>query len=114
MASGTGVARPRARKQVHPWRVVIVVGGLALVVSIIFIAYYYSDTSDQGRQAVNSNISQLAPAPGSIARPQDSIEVHLQSELTGVLFLGTTRIPEDQLLIDNSTGTITFRPGPGK
>lgn len=114
MASGTGVARTRPRKQVHPWRVVIVVGGLALVVSLFLVLGYNSDTSDRGRQAINSDIAQLSPAPGSIVAPQDDVEVHLRSGLTGVLILGTTRIPEDQLIIDNATSTITFRPGPGK
>jgi hypothetical protein len=40
--------------------------------------------------------------------------VRLRSGLTGVIVLNGKRIPEDQLLIDNATGTISFRPGPGK
>jgi len=114
VASGTGVARSRPRKQVHPWRVVIVVGGLALVVSLFAFLGFNSDTSDQGRQAVNSDINQVAPAPGSLARPQDDIEVHLRSGLTGVLILNGKRLPEDQQLIDPATSTIRFQPGEGR
>ena len=114
MASGTGVARPRARKQIHPWRVVIVVGGLALVVSLFLVLGYNSDTSDQGKQAVNSDVNQVAPAPGSLARPQDDIEVRLRSGLTGVLVLNGKRLPEDQLVIDNATSTIRFQPAEGR
>lgn len=114
MASGTGVARPRARKQVHPWRVVIVVGGLALVVSLFLVLGYNSDTSDQGHQALSSDVLQVRPSPGSIATPQTDVEVHLRSGLTGVLVLNGKRLPEDQLVIDNSTSTIRFQPGEGR
>lgn len=92
----------------------IVVGGLALVVSLVLVLGYNADTSDQGKQNPNADIAQVRPAPGSIATLQDDIEVRLQSGLTGVIVLNGKRIPEDQLLIDNSTGTISFRPGPGK
>lgn len=114
MASGTGVPRTRTRKQVHPWRVVIVVGGLALVVSLFAVLGYNSDTSDQGKQAVTSDVRQVRPAPGSIVAPQTDIEVRLQSGLTGVIVLNGKRLPEDQLVIDDSTSTIAFRPAPGK
>ncbi|SRR6266567_8049775 len=98
----------------HPWRIVIVVAGLALVANLVIILGFNSDTSDQGKQAVNADIAQLRPAPGSIVNPLDDIEVHLRSGLTGVLVLNSKRIPEDQLTIDNATSTISFRPGPGK
>ena len=114
MASGTGVARTRARKQIHPWRVVIVVGGLALVVSLFLVLGYNSDTSDQGRQELSADVRQVRPAPGSIATPQTDVEVRLRSGLTGVLVLNGKRLPEDQLVIDDATSTIAFRPAPGK
>ena len=97
----------------HPWRVVIVVGGLALVVSLFIFAGASSDTSDQGRQELSADVRQVRPAPGSIANPLDDIEVRLRSGLTGVLVLNGTRLPEDQLVIDNATSTITFRPAEG-
>jgi hypothetical protein len=93
---------------------VIVVAGLALVVNLAIVLGMNSDTSDQGKQAVNADISQVRPAPGGIVNPLDDIEVHLRSGLTGVLVLNGTRLPEDQLVIDNATSTITFRPGPGR
>ncbi|HEY4396534.1 MAG TPA: hypothetical protein VGO28_02555 [Acidimicrobiia bacterium] len=118
MSSGTKLAGGRApgrrRTSIHPWRVVIVVGGLALVVSLVLALGYNSDTSDQGKQNPNADIAQVRPAPGSIANQLDGIEVRLRSGLTGVIVLNGKRIPEDQLLIDNATGTITFRPGEGK
>ena len=118
MASGTKLAGGRApgrrRTSVHPWRVVIVVGSLALVVSLVLVLGYNSDTSDQGKQSLNADIAQVRPAPGSIVNQLDDIEVHLRSGLTGVIVLNGKRIPEDQLLIDNATGTISFRPGPDK
>jgi hypothetical protein len=98
---------------VHPWRVVIVIGGLALVVSLFIALGYNSDTSDQGRQELSSDVRQVRPAPGSIANPLDDIEVRLRSGLTGVLVLNGTRLPEDQLVIDTATSTITFRPVEG-
>jgi hypothetical protein len=117
MASGTKLAggrAPRRRTSIHPWRVVIVVGGLALVVSLVLALGYNSDTSDQGKQSLNADVAQVRPAPGSIVNRLDGIEVRLRSGLTGVIVLNGKRIPEDQLLIDNATGTISFRPGPDK
>jgi hypothetical protein len=99
---------------VHPWRIVIVVGGIALVVSLVLVLGYNSDTSDQGKQSLNADIAQVRPAPGSIVNQLDDIEVHLRSGLTGVIVLNGKRIPEDQLVIDNATSTISFRPGEGK
>jgi hypothetical protein len=80
----------------------------------VLVLGYNSDTSDQGKQNPNADIAQVRPAPGSIANRLDDIEVRLRSGLTGVIVLNGKRIPEDQLLIDNATGTISFRPGPGK
>jgi len=94
--------------------VVIVVGGLALVVSLVLVLGSNSDTSDQGKQNPNADIAQVRPAPGSIVNQLDDIEVHLRSGLTGVIVLNGKRIPEDQLVIDNATSTISFRPGEGK
>jgi hypothetical protein len=118
VASGTkfagGTATRRRPTGVHPWRVVIVVSGIALVVSLFIFLGYNSDTSDQGRQGLTRDVSQVRPAPGSIATPQADIEVRLRSGLTGVLVLNGTRLPEDQLVIDNATSTITFRPAEGR
>ncbi|HKF91712.1 MAG TPA: hypothetical protein VKC52_09595 [Acidimicrobiia bacterium] len=109
-----GDASRRRPTGVHPWRVVIVVGGLALVVSLVLVLGYNSDTSDQGKQSLNADIAQVRPAPGSIVNQLDDIEVRLRSGLTGVIVLNGKRIPEDQLVIDNATSTLSFRPGEGK
>lgn len=82
--------------------------------SLLFVAGTFSDTSDQGRQELSADVRQVRPAPGSIANPLDDIEVRLRSGLTGVLVLNGTRLPEDQLVIDNATSTITFRPADGR
>jgi hypothetical protein len=76
MASGTKLAggrAPRRRTSIHPWRVVIVVGGLALVVSLVLALGYNSDTSDQGKQSLNADVAQVRPAPGSIVNRLDGI-----------------------------------------
>ena len=117
MASGTDLAgaRPvRATLFRHPWRVVIVVAALGLVVNLAIVLGMSSDTSDRGQQGVSKDVVQIRPGRGSIVNPLDDIEVHLRRGLTGVLVLNGLRLPEDQLVIDNATSTITFRPGPGK
>jgi hypothetical protein len=98
----------------HPGRVAIVVGTLIVVLNLIAFLAYFSDTDDEGRQRPTADVEQVKPGPGSIASPQEDIEVHLRSGLTGVLVVDQQRIPEDQLEIDNATSTIVFRPGPGK
>jgi hypothetical protein len=117
VASGTkvvGARQPRAPLFRHPWRVLIVVAGLALVVNLVIFLGMSSDTSDQGQQGVNQDIVQIRPGRGSIVNPLDDIVVRLRSGLTGVLVLNSQRLPEDQLVIDNATSTITFRPAPGR
>jgi hypothetical protein len=115
MATGTAGTRPaRAPLFRHPWRVLIVVGALALVVNLVIVLGMSSDTSDQGKQAVNRDIEQVSPAPGSIVNPRDDVVVRLRGGLTGVLVINGKRLPEDQLTIDNATSTITFRPDSGK
>jgi hypothetical protein len=91
-----------------------VVGALALVVNLVIVLGMSSDTSDQGKQAVNRDIEQVSPAPGSIVNPLDDVVVRLRGGLTGVLVINGKRLPEDQLTIDNATSTITFRPDAGK
>src|SRR4030095_11181792 len=104
-----GDASRRRPTGVHPWRVVIVVGGIALVVSLALFLGYNSDTTDQGRQEVSADVRQVRPAPGSIATPQTDVEVHLRSGLTGVLVLNGVRLPEGQLVIDNPPGHTAVR-----
>jgi hypothetical protein len=117
VATGAKIAgaRPaRARLFRHPWRVVIVVAALALVVNLVIVLGMSSDTSDRGQQGINQDIVQIRPGRGSIVNPLDDIEVRLRSGLTGVLVLNGTRLPEDQLVIDDATSTITFRPAEGR
>jgi hypothetical protein len=117
MASGTRLAgaRPaRAPLFRHPWRILIVVLGLALVVNLAIVLGMNSDTSDRGQQGINKDVVQIRPGRGSIVNPLDDIEVRLRSGLTGVLVLNGKRLPEDQLVVDNATSTITFRPAPGR
>ena len=98
----------------HPWRVVTVVGVLLVVLNLLAFLAYFSDTDDEGRQRPTAEVEQVKPGPGSIASPQDDIEVRLQNGLTGVLVIDGLRIPEDQLEIDDATSRIVFRPGEGK
>jgi hypothetical protein len=104
------------RRQIfrHPWRVAIVVAGLLVVVNLVIFLGVSSDTSDQGQQGISKDVLRISPGRGSIVNPLDDVEVRLRSGLTGVLVLNGTRLPEDQLVIDTATSTITFRPGPGK
>jgi hypothetical protein len=117
MATGTKIAGARPRRAPlfrHPWRVLIVVAGLALVVNLMIVLGMNSDTSDRGKQGISADVEQIRPAPGSIVNPLDDIEVRLRPGLTGVLVLNGKRLPEDQQIIDAATSTITFRPGPGR
>lgn len=118
MASGTKFAGiPTTRRAPafrHPWRVVIVGSIVLAVINLVVIGLRFSDTSDQGRQNPTRDVAQQSPANGSLASPQADIEVRLRTGLTGVIVLDGKRVPEDQLIIDNATSTVVFRPGPGK
>jgi hypothetical protein len=112
LAGLTTTARTPAAR--HPWRVVISAAILLAVINLVVIGLHFSDTSDQGRQHVSADVEQVSPAPGSLASPQDDIEVRLRTGFTGVIVFDGKRLPEDQLTLDNATSTVAFRPGPGK
>jgi hypothetical protein len=109
-----GGASPRKPVLQHPWRVAIVAIVVLVVANLAVFLAFTSDTDDEGRQSVSSDVEQVRPAPGSIAGPEADVDVRLRDGLTGVLVIDGARIPEDQLEIDPATSTIVYRPGPDR
>jgi len=102
---------PRILK--HPWRVAIVVGALLLVANLFVFLLSQSDTKREGR-AFPPAVDAVAPLPGELIRPQDTIIADLRADLTGVLVLDGQEVPEDQLDRVTTLGQVSFRPGPDK
>ena len=102
----------------HPGRVAIVVITLLVVINLGIVFLNQSDTSPGGSRPLPATVQSVAPEPGSIASPVDTITVDLDDSLTGVLLIkqrGTyVEIPEDQLDRVVELGQVSFRPGPGK
>jgi hypothetical protein len=96
----------------HPWRVVIVVAGLLLVLNLAFLVGRSSDTSEPGRGTLPSSIESVSPEPGTQADRRIAVTADLADNLTGVLVIDGQRIPEDQLEYNRPQGIVTFRPGP--
>ena len=98
----------------HPWRVGIVVVGLIAVANLGVLLLHKADTSPPAPVGQPSNVLSVQPAPGSLVRPQTTLDVQLQTNLTGAFVLDGQEIPVNQLETAVATGEVAFRPGPGK
>ena len=98
----------------HPWRVGIVVVGLIAVANLGVLLLQKADTSPPAPVGQPSNVLSVQPAPGSLVRPQTTLDVQLQTNLTGAFVLDRQEIPVNQLETAVATGEVAFRPGPGK
>jgi hypothetical protein len=108
-----GAGRPRTRLFRHPWRVAIVVGVLVVVANLGVFLLAESDTSREGRTFPNT-IDTVIPLPGEITRVRDTVTADLRDDLTGVLVIDGTEVPEDQLERVVPLGQVSFRPGPDR
>jgi hypothetical protein len=98
----------------HPWRVVVVVVALLVVLNLGVLLLTKADTSREQTTGLPAAIVALQPRPGELIRPQDTIAVELRTDLTGALVLDGQEIPEGQLTRQPGLGEVSFRPGPGK
>lgn len=91
---------------------------VALLVVVVVASVVLLRTADTGVDSqtgvVPSEIERYSPIPGSIVRPQDTVEIDLRNGLTGDLVIDGVIIPVDQTDQVPELGTIAFRPGPGK
>jgi hypothetical protein len=108
-----GTAQPRSIVR-HPWRVAVVVIALLAVLNLGFLLAASSDTSEPAEAGLPSSVERVEPEPGSTTGLLVDVAVDLRNGLTGVLAIDGVCIPEDQLTVDESLGTVTFRPGEGK
>jgi hypothetical protein len=114
LASGT---RPRRRPPLfkHPWRIAIVVVGVLAVLNLGALLLNKSDTSTVTKVGtLPDTILSLQPPPGGIIRPQDTITVMLQTDLTGTLVIDGQEVPTNELQNVPELGQVSYRPGPGK
>ena len=105
-------ARPKAIR--HPWRVAIVAIALIAVLNLVVILLANTDTSVPGTENLPVTIESVSPASGELTGLVDDVTVDLRDDLTGVLVINGTEIPEDQLERTPELGIVTFRPGPDK
>jgi hypothetical protein len=95
----------------HPWRWVVVVGIVIVVLNLALLGLDESDTTPGGH-TLPSAVDSLTPAQGELVRLQDTVGADLRDDLTGVLVLDGAEIPEDQLERVIPLAQVTFRPGP--
>jgi hypothetical protein len=107
-------ARPRPRLFKHPWRVLTVVVAVIVVLNLGALILNKSDTTPQARNGLPTTIQSIQPRPGDLIRPQDTITVELNPNLTGALVLDGQEIPTNELDRLPGLGEVSFRPGPGK
>jgi hypothetical protein len=97
----------------NPLRVTIVVVVILVAVNVIIIA---------GRAQVNgpaniqrpAEIVSLEPNESDELLPQGEVGAEVRANFTGQLSIDGNVIPQDQMTLDPSLGTIFFDPGPGK
>jgi hypothetical protein len=109
----TRTARRRSPMFRHPWRIAIVAGAVLVVANLGVYLLSQSDTTNELRDFPEA-IDSVTPAPGELARPQDTITADLRSDLTGVLVLDGVEVPEDQTDRVVPLGQLSFRPGENK
>lgn len=116
MAAISPTPTPAARKKLveHPGRVAIVIGTLAVVISLGVVLLDRSDTDTRAERIYPTAVEVVTPRPGELVRRQDTITADLRNGLTGVLLIDGREIPLDQLEIVKPLSQISFRPGPGK
>lgn len=112
---GTNAAAPARRPLFrHPWRVVIIVVSLLVVINLGVILLANADTSVGGRAELPADIEAINPERAELVGLVDDVSVNLDDRYTGVLKIDGIEIPEDQLDRVAELGIISFRPGPGK
>lgn len=111
--NGRGSALTNKRPR-HPWRVVIVVGGLILAANLMIYTAFQTDTNPVATQDAPETIEGITPNQQALIRPQDDIGVDLADTHTGVLEVDGVEIPEDQLVRVVELGQVSFRPGPDR
>jgi hypothetical protein len=109
-----GTAHPRRPLFQHPWRVLTVVVAVVVVLNLGVVILNKSDTTPQARTGLPTTIQSIQPRPGDLIRPQDTITVELDPNLTGALVLDSQEIPTNELDRLPGLGEVSFRPGPGK
>lgn len=114
-AAPTRSASPKRRAGLRVLQVALVASLLLIIVvaSVALIRTADTGTKSQTGQ-VPSEIERYSPIPGSVVRPQETVEVDLRNGLVGDLVIDGVVIPVDQTEQVPELGTIAFRPGPGK
>ena len=98
----------------HPARVLVIVLGLLVVLNLAFFVGREQDSSEEGTDTLPSTVEDVLPPRGSTTGLIVDVVADLRAGLTGVLIIDDVCIPEDQLDVDPSLGTVAFRPGPDK
>ena len=81
------------------------------MLNLVVILLANADTSVPGTKSLPVTIESVSPAPGELTGLVDDVTVDLRDDLTGVLTINNTVIPEDQLERTPELGIVTFRPG---
>jgi hypothetical protein len=94
--------------------VATVVIGVIAVANLGVLLLQKADTTPPAPVGQPTSVVSVLPSPGSLARPQTTLDAQLQTNLTGTFVLDGQEIPLNQLEQSVTTGEIAFRPGPGK
>ena len=106
----------------HPGRVLTVVLALGAVITLMIVAITsaQTDTGDtRNAGLLPTPVEKTIPGIGELIRRQDTIEVDLQDDLTGVLVIEPPdgprfEVPEDQTERIVPLGQLSWRPGPDR
>jgi len=118
-AAGRPVKEPLVK---HPGRVLTVAIALGAVITLMIVAITsaQTDTGDtRNAGLLPTAVQKTVPGIGELIRRQDTIEVDLQDDLTGVLVIEPPdgprfEVPEDQTERIVPLGQLSWRPGPGR
>ncbi len=106
----------------HPGRVLTVIVALGAVITLMIVAITsaQTDTGDtRNAGLLPSSVEKTTPGIGELIRRQDTSDVDLRDDLTGVLIIQPPdgprfEVPEDQTDRVVPLGLLSWRTGPGR
>lgn len=97
----------------HPARVALV-GAIILIGVTALIVGGAAQVNGPATVQRPSEIVDLQPNESDQQLPQGEVSAQLRAGLTGQISIDGKAIPQDQVTVNPSLGTISFDPGPGK
>lgn len=91
------------------------IAGLLLIAAVVGLVVLFTEDSDRPEvDRFAAPVVRVVPEPGDLVLRQARVGIVLEQGYDAVLTIGDTRIPEDQLIVNDALGEFFYQPGPGR